>query len=414
MRRRSSFAILMVALLAGSARADVGEIAVIEDKDGAINAAGLFTQDYLGKASCAFLAAHPDRYDALVFFTTIEQSFLTGTPAGWRVKPTTKGIGLDLWFDASKSFCSPRLRHAIRMGDLAALPDNPDALYGSYPWTGIEVLGHEMGHQWLAYVNFQKPDGIKHCLLRGFNASGSGQDTSCDGHGVSDFGVHWSFYFNTGSLMYGNVIEELGGGQFRLEHRPPRFSALDQYLMGLRGKEEVPPMFLVDVGDPAGSDSGSLSLKPGESKVVSGTRLDLTVDDIIRAEGPRVPAVEGCHWKTAFAIVHAAGKPPSAAQIAKVDAYRKRWETFYGWATDGRGSVDTTLAAAGAGTPGCPASGIRPDAGAPATSEAAARDAGGEAAGAGSNGCGCAAGGRADGSPVLLGLLALLALRRRR
>jgi len=407
--------------------ADVGEVVVLEDQTGAINAAGVITQDYLGRAACAFYAAgHGDAFDGLVFFTTIPQTFLTGTPAGWPVKAPAKGIGLDLWFDLSASFCSPRLRHAVRMGELAALPDSPDGLYSTYPWTGIEVLGHEMGHQWLAYVSFAKGDGLRHCMLRGFNSASSDGDMTCDGHKVSDYILHWSFYFNTGSLMYGNEIVDLGGGKFRLQYVKPRYSPLDQYLMGLRSKSDVPAQFLVDKGDPAGGDSSALPLVAGQTRETQGTRLDFTVEDIVRAEGERVPARESCHWKVAFAIVHAAGKPPTAAEIAKVDAYRKRWEEYYAWATDGRGSVDTTLHGGGQGTKGCPASGIQPDA-------SVARDGGGEASRrdgtvSEGGGCGCHAGasrGTDEGEPeertgascapdVAFLVVALLAIRTAR
>ncbi len=392
--------------------ADVGEIALLEDTDGSINGAGLFYADYLGKASCAFFKTHAEKYDGLVFFTTIAQNPLFGVPAGARVRSPAKGIGLDLWPDGSKGFCtSGRLRHAIRMGDLAALPDSPDGPYAPSPgMSGVQVLGHELGHQWLSYVNFSK-DGEKHCLLRGFVSASQGPTYDCDGHAVSDFGVHWSLYLNGASLMWGSVIEELGDGKFRLSYKDGKYTPLDQYLMGLRHRSEVPPLFLVNTGDLNGSQQAPL--EPGKTLDVTGTRLDLTVDDIISAEGPRVPASESCHWKMAFVIIHAAGTPPTAAQIAKVDAYRKRWEAFYPAATDGRGSVDTTLAGTGQGTNGCPPSGVQPDGGARRDLGPTTGDAAGAAAPA--SGCGCEVTPASPaGSVLLLSLLAVLALLRRR
>ena len=88
---------------------------------------------------------------------------------------------------------------------------------------------------------------------------------------------------------------------------------------------------------------------------IDGERIDFTVEDVIAAEGPRVPARDICHWKAAFMIVHEEGVPPSNAEIARVDAYRLRWEQFYAEATDRRGSFDTTLTGMGAGTAECPA-----------------------------------------------------------
>jgi hypothetical protein len=325
----------------------------------------------------------------------------------------------------------------VQMGELAKLPDSPDDLVvglSNIPYTGIEVLGHEIGHQWLAFASFDKGDGVKHCMLRSFAGAGTTGDTSCDGHSPSDYMSHWSFYFNSGSLMFGNTIEDLGGGTFLASNKGPKYSPLDQYLMGLRDKADVPPMFVVDKGDPAMIDSATPPLAPGVTQQITGTRLDFTVDDVIRAMGPRVPATEGCHWKAAFALVYAEGVPPTAAQIAKVDGYRVRLETFYAWATDGHGSFDTTLAGTGQGTTGCPSSGIQPDGG-PAPGDGAPTDLLSDAGAVGADavgtadappstgggdegGCGCETGrgpaGAGGGVGLLLGLVALAFAARSR
>jgi hypothetical protein len=225
-------------------------------------------------------------------------------------------------------------------------------------------MGHEFGHHWLAAITFDRGDGVRRCLLRGFTPPGEmPMNTDCDGYRNSDFNLHWSFYFNTGSVMYGNVIEDLGGGQFRLTNPGAKYSELDQYLMGLRDPLEVSPMFLVDVGPPS-LESTAFPVERGTAPIISGERLDFTVGDIIRAEGPRVPARDTCHWKAAFILVHEENTSPTAAEIARVDAYRRRWESFYADATDRRGSFDTTLAGTGLGTSECPATAIEtPDAG---------------------------------------------------
>jgi hypothetical protein len=100
--------------------------------------------------------------------------------------------------------------------------------------------------------------------------------------------------------------------------------------------------------------SASFPIDRSRSEMITGERIDFTIDDVIRAEGPRVPAREMCHWKAAFIIVHEDGTPPTAQEIARVDTYRRRWEQFYADATDRRGSFDTTLAGTGLGTAECP------------------------------------------------------------
>jgi len=419
----------------GGQAADVGDIALVEDKTGDINGTIALPNVYLAKAACAFYAAHKDSFDAIFVFTTLPQNFLTNVQQGWPVKQQAKGIGRDGWlWDQTATFCSTggKLRQAVKMGDLAILPDNPDALYTGipfYPLSGIQLVAHEFGHHWMASIRFDKGDGKKHCLLRGYEPSGRGNTGECDGYQETDYNQHWSYYFNSGSLMYGSMITDLGGGKFKLYYDQPKYSPLDQYLMGLRVKADVPPQFLVDVGSSM-TGSASIPLSPGKTDTVSGTRLDFTIDDVIRVEGPRQPASEPCHWTAAFIVVHAAGKPPSATEIAKLDQYRTRWESFYLWATEGRGSFDTTLD--NRGKPACGAP-VAPDATMPRDAAIAVdlgprrdssvadrpaltldRPSADVAATPPASGCSCDLAGRSQGGAVLLLLFALVLVPVRR
>ncbi len=129
--------------------------------------------------------------------------------------------------------------------------------------------------------------------------------------------------------------------------------------MGLRAPKEVGPLFPLDTG-PVTTESAAYPETIGTSKKVQADRTDLTVDDVIRAEGLRIPATDPCHWKGAMVLVYAAGGPPNDKAIAKMVAYANRFEAFYAWATDGRGSMDLTRDGRGLGTPGCPGPGPRP------------------------------------------------------
>lgn len=342
---------------------NTGEIAMVEDSDGTILEPWTASMPnvFLSKVACAFYnSGYNDQYEALFVFNFT----VTNIQQGWSVQNPTEGIGRYI-FDDTASFCADehRLRITVNMGNIMTLPFNPDEVANIvpfYPLTGIELMGHEFGHHWLSAVNFDKGDGEgMQCLLRGFEPSG-GQDarragsrnTECNGENATDFNQHWSYFYDSCSLMYGSCIEDLGDGNFRFSYNNPKYSELDQYLMGLRSAHEVSPMFLVDTGDFIGS--ASIPLQHGQSAERTGTRVDLTIEDIIRNEGERNPAEDICHWKAAFIIVHPAGMPPTQAQIDQVDNYRRRWEEFYPWATDNRGSFDTTLDGCGRGTPQCP------------------------------------------------------------
>jgi hypothetical protein len=357
--------------------ADVGEIALVPD-DGTIISQAFWLANFVEHAACAFYRTHDDNYDAIFVWTSAQLNMLTRTQQGWPTYAPAQGIGRDSWFDLRSSFCAHRLRQAVKMSDIDSFADDPDAQYNGafgFTLTGAQLMGHEFGHQFLAGVTFMGTDGIRHCLIRGFESSGSDSENSgrippanseCDGHTNPDFNLHWSYYFNSDSVMYGNHIEDLGGGTFRFTNPSPKYGPLDQYLMGLRDPSEVGPMFLVDVGDVAGASSAAFPLGAQDSAMVSGSRLDFTVQDVIRAEGARMPARDRCHWKAAFIIVHPPNEPPTPQQIARVDRYRQRWETWYDDATDHRGSFDTTLAGTGLGTSSCPATQTPPGDGGPA------------------------------------------------
>ncbi len=363
-------AALLLAGLAAPASADVlpSDILLVEDVGGVINAPDLLGTGYLSKAACAVYKSHPDAYDFLFVMTTIPQGAMAQTPLGWIVQNSTKGIGMQITNQAA-TYCSKRLRHAVKMCDIANLPDNPDdrfALNATQSLSGIQAMAHELGHHWMVGVSYDKDDGSgRHCKLRSFvggTGSGGAAADNCDGYPESAFMLHWSAFFNSDSVMLGNQITDNGDGTFTLSNDGKhKFGPLDQYLMGLRPAEQVGPLFLVDTGAPS-TDSTEFPVMNGTTKTIEGDRVDLTINDVIKAMGARVPASDPCHWKGVIALVYQTGKPPSAAAVAKAAAYGTRLETFYDFATDGRGSIDLTVDGRGLGTPGCPGT---PTAGSP-------------------------------------------------
>ncbi len=334
---------------------DVGNIAIVEDWDNSILVfpTSNMPNVFLAKVACLFYQTHQDQYDALFVFNTA----ISNTQQGWTVRSFTEGIGKQI-FDGTTTFCANngRLRITVNMGNISTLPFSPDEranIILGYPLTGIELQCHEFGHHWLASVNYDKGSG-RECMLRGYEPilDPLPGDPMCSGVYLKDFNQHWSNNFNSCSLMYGSCIEDLGGGNFRYTYDNVKYSQLDQYLMGLRTKDEVDPMFLVDTGELSGT--GALPMQHGSSQNHTGVRVDLTIDDIIREEGERNPPSDMCHWKAAFILVHPAGQPPTPNQIQAVDNYRLRIESYYPYATDTRGSFDTRLDGCGSGTDACP------------------------------------------------------------
>jgi|GEM_PF-609450 len=355
-------AVFLLTMTAPEAMADFdsGDIAVIEDTNGEL--ADMMTQGmpnvWLHLVTCKFFLSHPDQYDAVFVFSNGLLSGITNTQQGWPVYSPSKGIGRG-YASQGDYFCSyaQRLRQAVKMGEINILPNNPDdnaPIVPFYPLTGIQLVGHEFGHQWLAAIKYDKGDDKgQQCLLRGYEPGNPEGDLTgdCSGLNENDFNQHWSYYSDSRSLMYGSMLEDNGNGTFTATYENPKFSQLDQYLMGLRLPEEVSEYFFVDVGDPSGS--ASIPMMPGSSGTIEGTRVNVDIEDVIRAMGPREPALENCHWKAAWIIVHPLGLPPTDQQIAKVDTYRQRWDEYYSWATDTRGSFDSSLDGCGTGTETC-------------------------------------------------------------
>ncbi len=113
------------------------------------------------------------------------------------------------------------------MDFIGKYPDDPQQTFLGENNT-LSVLGQEVGHRWLAFLEFRDHTGARSEALLGRDQA------------------HWSFFFDSdASVMEGNDIEDLGGGSFRTVAAVRRYSLLDQYAMGLVPESQVPPFFYV-------------------------------------------------------------------------------------------------------------------------------------------------------------------------
>ena len=212
-----------------------------------------------------FYKTHADDYDFLVIFSNFDFQMPALEAAAFYlgVKNDTHGIGQDL-FDHSGSFGSAgRLQGTIDMGNVASLATDP--LSPEFSLT-LGLLSHELLHRWAARSSFQRLDGVISSDLLGMG------------------GNHWSFLLDTaGSLQYGNRWVDNGDGTFTSLPGRKYFSPIDLYLMGLLEKSQVPPMLLIDNKE---VDPAQLT-KSGVT--ISGQASYVTIDDIIAADGERIP-----------------------------------------------------------------------------------------------------------------------------
>jgi hypothetical protein len=272
-----------------------------------------------------FYRDHPDNYDQLIIWTDTRM-LRDAFAYEQTVANEINGIGLPI-YDLSRDFGSGgRLRSLAVMDFIGKYPEDPNQKFLGENST-LSVLGQEVGHRWLAFVEFRDRDGQRSDLLLGRGEA------------------HWSFFFDSdASVMEGNDIEDLGGGSFRTVDAVSRYSRLDQYAMGLIPDTAVPPFFYVE--NPTNpSPFKDRDDGPQIGVTFTGTRRDVLVGDIIAVHGPRSPSSSQSARVHRQAFIHVVGASRSVndAEVAKIDRIRSQWEGFFLQATEGRMRAETRL-----------------------------------------------------------------------
>jgi subtilase family serine protease/flagellar hook assembly protein FlgD len=334
LRRLTACALLLWACLGATVRADapapanfpstgahVATLAATRNNIAVVELTGDYSRDLPNGAlnveprtqiSRTFYRNFADQYDFLVVFSNFE--FDTGDATAFYigVRNDTKGLGLQL-FDNSAHFGSAgRLQGYIDMAALSRYhlePSDPR-------FEGVmRVLAHELLHRWAAHVHFIDGTGQR-------NASLLGRDDA-----------HWSFLLDTGgSVEYGNRWVDNGNGTFTSKPDRQFYSPLDLYLMGMLKKEEVPPFFYIES---AGTDAGRL---PEAGVTISGLRREVTVDQVIAAEGSREPGADAAQkqFRLGFVLLTRPGAGVSDDDVRAVNAVRQAFETRLAALTGGR------------------------------------------------------------------------------
>jgi hypothetical protein len=269
-----------------------------------------------------FYQTHPDNYDQILFWS--DQPLIRDAFAyEITVANDVRGIGLDI-FNLSRALGSAgRLSSLVVMDWLGKYPEDPNTKFLGENNT-LSVLGQEVGHRWLAYVNFRDRTGTSSTALLGRDDA------------------HWSFFFDSdASVLEGNDIEDLGGGQFRTVDAVKRFSRLDQYLMGAIPPSQVPTFFYVEgaVSNKVRGDAPQIGV------TFTGTRRDVLVDDVIAVNGARTPSAADSPKviRQAFIYIVSAGRSVDPGQVAKLDRIRTQWEAFFAQATENKMTADSRL-----------------------------------------------------------------------
>jgi len=189
-------------------------------------------------------------------------------------------------------------------------------------------LGHEVGHRWSAYAT----------------ARINGK--------VISLGPwpHWDRALNTpvafpytlpieASTLGGSVWQDNANGTFtqlRDGYFVPAttYSYLDLYLMGLVSAKDVPDFFMLRNLVQVGTDANG-------QPVFKAEQVKITIEDVIAANGPRLPDADHSQRKfnTGIVVIVEHGKTPSRQILDQANGILREWVRYWAAATGNRASM---------------------------------------------------------------------------
>ncbi len=310
---------------------DVGDMVVVRPQGNALQEG--FTYGALNDGMVAALDGRETEYDfilalntsrlptqftgAAAFYLGYNNEDHEGTGTGVRISPTMP-VKAVLW-----------------MNTLDYWEGRPE--YSAW------VFGQELGHHWLAFpkVDFDDGEGELYTLL--------GRDAS-----------HWSYWMDTtNSPAEGNKWTDNGDGTFTTDlDFEPAFSQLDMYMMGLLHADEVDPWFYIEPDDTYGRSPGSAPewLYGNQPLVVSGTRVEVTLDDVITVEGPRLPTPDTSQkdFRILTMLVLTQNEVLTDEIVAQVAARQSEWGTAWSQLSGDRSNVLFSIEDEGRSAPPLP------------------------------------------------------------
>jgi hypothetical protein len=287
-----------------------------------------FTEDEsLDEASvaAAFYERYPDDFDQLVMITDFgRQAGDSAIAYHITVKNRIRGLGKPV-YDGSRFFGSRgRLGGFVNMGGESQYQENVTKPIFWNLYSSADILAHELGHQWLVGATFIDDQGRESLDLLGRG------------------NAHWSYYFDSDlSFMEGNEIRDDGGGFFTTLKRRATYNPFDRYLMGFIPASEVPDRFYVDGNGTIGPNSQPANA----NETLGGTRVDVSIDQLIAAMGPRDPGVADSQksFRIGFIVLVQQGRQVSQSAITKANNLVVEIEKLFAKETKGKGSLDTRL-----------------------------------------------------------------------
>lgn len=217
--------------------------------------------------------------------------------------------------------------HDITFYTLQLAEASPDGKPLPYNYA-VGHLGHEISHRWGAYVS-AKINGATVSLgpwphwARGLQAP-----------------VAFPYQRPTeASTLGGGVWQDNFDGTYTQLHDgyfvpATGYSYLDLYLMGMISAAEVPDFFILNNLVPAGKDANGRPM-------FKAARTKVTIQDVIAAEGQRLPDVDHSQRKfnTGIVVVVEHGQSPSRELLDQTNGIREQWIEHWEMTTGHRASM---------------------------------------------------------------------------
>jgi hypothetical protein len=216
----------------------------------------------------------------------------------------------------------------VSMAAVQSQERSPDGVRMTNYNYAMSQVGHELGHRWAANAR---------AIVNG--------DTIVLGPTHWQAGVHLPAAFPyTNSFesdaMGGSTWKENPDGTFtqldRDYYSPAKgWSWLALYLMGLAKPEEVKPFFILRSLQRTGqNDADGKPIFRGEKTVI-------TIENVIAAMGPRLPAFENSQkaFNTAMVVMTLPGKQPTPELLTAANNISARWIAYWSMTTGGRSTM---------------------------------------------------------------------------
>jgi hypothetical protein len=283
--------------------------------------------------ACTVIKALGDRFDFIASYSDFRvDNPEGGTPSSGPRGGNVTGIASDTRDPGA--FCSQgqlqsMYNQPVSTSAVQIEERSPDGRMTDYSYA-MSQIAHELGHRWAARM---------FALVAGER--------------INLGPTHWTAGFNLPSAfpyskpleadaMGGSVWLDLGNGRWAQVDRdyywPPKgFSWFALYLMGLARPDEVPAkdFFLLRNLQRTGESTSE------GYPIFTGEKLQLSMDQVIAAMGPRRPAYEQAQksFRTAIVIMTLPGKPPSPELVRHANAISERWLKYWTRITGGRATM---------------------------------------------------------------------------